>query len=344
MDNATEFLTDLAAPVKVRKTRAPKHDFQNGEGKVFAHRHSNGGGWVADTAYVAESVKVASGCGVYGCAKVTDNVTLSGKAHIGDHARVMHNVSLSGTALVRGSAIVRDRVNLTEKTFVAGQAHLSGNTFTQGRVYIGDFAVVHNTRCNGPKSSYSIELLGNARVFDSVLNGPVFVGDSAYMQNSHVGFIRCLSSSKIFNSNINTSVDGEISMFAYPGGGRRRRRAAEPNPANVPEIADRLLRIHGLVMNSRIQMRPCIITPQAYLLDCTLHLYHQDTSTLFTEFPAGAVVNLSTSVLTTLVQYYRRDTAQTAAASPIPAIASVGTVPNFDQLRQRRIMRMEETT
>lgn len=341
MVEATDLLPDLATPVKARKIRVPKHDFGNGEGKVFAHRHSNGNGWVADTAYVAESVKVASSCGVYGYARVTDNVTLSGKAHVGDHARVMHNVTLSGATVVRGHALVRDRVNLTEKAFVTGQSHLSGHTFAQGRVYIADFAVVHNTRLNGPRASYSIELIGNARVFDSTLNGPTFVSDSAFLQNAQLGFIRCVGAGKIINSTLNTSIDGEITMYAYPGGSRRRR-AAEPDPATVPLIADRLIRVEGLVMNSRVQIRPCVITPRAYLLDCTLHLYHQDVSTLFPEFPAGAVVGLNTNVLTTLVQYYQRGTAAAAASSAIPAIAAVGVVPV--EARQRRIMRMEEAT
>lgn len=346
MDNATEFLTDLATPVKARKIRASKHDFKNGEGKVFAHRHSNGDGWVADTAYVAESVKVSSGCGVYGYARVTDEVVLSGKACVGDHARVMHNAKLSGNTIVRGSAIVRDRVNLTERAFISGQAHLSGNTFAQGKVFITDFAVVHNARCNGPKSSYTIEIRGNARIFDSTLRGPVFILDSAYLDNATVTFAGCINSGKIINATVNTGhVDGEITMFAYP---RRRRRggsaATEPDPTTVPSLAGRLICVQGLVMNSQMMMRPCVITPHAYVLGCTFSLYGQSWPVDFTEFPPGPIHSLNTNRLESVVNWYRRTSAPTAAPSAIPAIASVGIAPSFDQIRQRRIMRMEETT
>jgi hypothetical protein len=37
----------------------PKYDFQDGKGAVLAHQHSNGGGWVADTASVAATAKVS---------------------------------------------------------------------------------------------------------------------------------------------------------------------------------------------------------------------------------------------------------------------------------------------
>ena len=47
-----------------------KHDFKNGKGLVPAHRHSNGGGWVADTARVSDSVYVGEFARVFGNADV----------------------------------------------------------------------------------------------------------------------------------------------------------------------------------------------------------------------------------------------------------------------------------
>lgn len=35
-------------------------DFEDGNGPVPAHQHSNGGGWVADTATVADTAYVGS--------------------------------------------------------------------------------------------------------------------------------------------------------------------------------------------------------------------------------------------------------------------------------------------
>ena len=45
------------------------HDFNDGKGPAPAHKHSNGGGWVADTATVAASAFVGPDARVYGGAR-----------------------------------------------------------------------------------------------------------------------------------------------------------------------------------------------------------------------------------------------------------------------------------
>ena len=71
-----------------------KFDFQDGNGLVPAHKHPNGGGWVANTASVAESVYVGpkaqvSGLArVYGSAWVYDTARVSGSAAVYESARV----------------------------------------------------------------------------------------------------------------------------------------------------------------------------------------------------------------------------------------------------------------
>ena len=47
--------------------------FDFGNGPVSAHQHSNGGGWVADTATVSESVFVGREAMVFDNAVVTGN-------------------------------------------------------------------------------------------------------------------------------------------------------------------------------------------------------------------------------------------------------------------------------
>ena len=42
------------------------HDFQDGRGPVPAHPHSNGGGWIADTATVDATARVSGDAQVYG--------------------------------------------------------------------------------------------------------------------------------------------------------------------------------------------------------------------------------------------------------------------------------------
>ena len=55
-------------------------DFNDGNGLVPAHQHSNGGGWVADTASVDATVQVSGNARVYGDARVYDNASVSGNA------------------------------------------------------------------------------------------------------------------------------------------------------------------------------------------------------------------------------------------------------------------------
>jgi hypothetical protein len=54
------------------KARVITHDFGDGNGPVPAHRHPNGGGWVADTAGVASGVFVGKDALVYEDAEVLD--------------------------------------------------------------------------------------------------------------------------------------------------------------------------------------------------------------------------------------------------------------------------------
>ena len=63
-------------------------DFQDGNGPVPAHKHSNGGGWVADTATVAETAYVGPDARVYGNARVYDVAEVYGDARVYGYARV----------------------------------------------------------------------------------------------------------------------------------------------------------------------------------------------------------------------------------------------------------------
>ena len=339
MGDVLDLVPDLAAPKKARKIRASKHDFKDGDGRVFAHRHANGNGWVADTAQVAESVFVSSGAQVYGNARVFDTVKITGKASVGDFARVMNRVKLSGNAIVRGSALLRDSVHLTGKALVTGQAYLSGNTFADGRVRIGDFAVVHNTRCTGPKFAYALEIWGNAKVFDSRLSGPSRVQDTAVLQGATLNYSCCQGSAKVFQSTVNTDIDADLMPWIH--GYRRRRRSVLPDPSAAPSLDGRQVWIEGMVFNSHLSVRPCTINSGAYLINCSLSLYNMNMTQVFPEFPPGVLIDMQTNSLENLLARYR---APTAAEGPaIPMIAAVGVVPAFDQPRQRRIMRMEET-
>ena len=79
------------------------HDF--GDGFVMAHQHANGGGWVADTAYVDDSAFVDPDAKVCGRAEVTDGARLEGHAIVADDACVCDN-SVVEDSVVQEQALV----------------------------------------------------------------------------------------------------------------------------------------------------------------------------------------------------------------------------------------------
>ena len=80
------------------------HDFGDGRGPVAAHRHPNGGGWVADTApvdataYVGPNAQVSDNARVYGNAQVFGDARAYGNAHVSDNARVFGNARVTITS------------------------------------------------------------------------------------------------------------------------------------------------------------------------------------------------------------------------------------------------------
>jgi hypothetical protein len=86
--------------------------FDFGFGLVNAHRHPNGGGWVADSAIVAESAYVGPDATVFGLARVYGNARILGNSQVYGDAEVYGSASVYGYSVIRlrawicGNAIV----------------------------------------------------------------------------------------------------------------------------------------------------------------------------------------------------------------------------------------------
>jgi len=65
-----------------------KFDFQDGNGPVPAHKHPNGGGWVADTSSASKTAYVGPNARVFGDARVFDGARVSGYARVSGNAEV----------------------------------------------------------------------------------------------------------------------------------------------------------------------------------------------------------------------------------------------------------------
>jgi carbonic anhydrase/acetyltransferase-like protein (isoleucine patch superfamily) len=80
--------------------------------------HSNGGGWVANTATVNASAYVGPNARVLGTAKIYNNARVEDYAVVMDSATVQNNAIVSGHALVMGSALIRDYARIRDRAIV----------------------------------------------------------------------------------------------------------------------------------------------------------------------------------------------------------------------------------
>lgn len=119
-------------------------DFRDGHGSVTAHRHLNGGGWVADTAHVDDSVYVSPYARVYEYASVYGNVRIGNSAQVRGHATVRENACVSGNAVVEGNSLVEGSAILEGNSLICCGTHLKEN------IRIGGNTILAGTeRCLG---------------------------------------------------------------------------------------------------------------------------------------------------------------------------------------------------
>ena len=119
-----------------------KFDFNDGNGLVPAHKHANGGGWVADTAEVVDTVYVGSYALVYGNASVSGNVEVFEEARVFGDAKVTGNAKITGyakvfeDALVYGNTKVTGNARVFEYALVSGYAAVFGDARVVGYVKV----------------------------------------------------------------------------------------------------------------------------------------------------------------------------------------------------------------
>lgn len=205
MDPQNELVPDIGSVPAIRKARVQKHDFKDGAGKVAAHRHDNGHGWVADTAYAAPSVVVKRGAGVAGFARVYDSCIIGAKALVAGHAKVYGNVTMLGNTSVRDSAIVCGQVTLSGNAAVSGVARVFGSCALQGDVRLSDDSQLVDTSCHND-TARPLVIFGGSRIHSSRLyNG-------CYIRNSRV------SASSISVCAVDESVIDDATVSAWLNG------------------------------------------------------------------------------------------------------------------------------
>ena len=166
-----------------------KHDFGDGSGSVAAHRHSNGGGWIADTATVMDSVYVSR------------NAQVFGEASVSDHARIRDSARVSGSAEVYGNAQVFDRAEISDDAVVCDIAKVYGDAKVGGNARVEDHARVFGRA----------SVTGNARVYGGaeVVDDASVSGDAAVFDNAKV-FAQVSGNALVFD---NAQVPGDARVL-----------------------------------------------------------------------------------------------------------------------------------
>ena len=120
--------------------------FDFGNGPVRAHRHPNGGGWVANTAGVEDSVYIDSEAVVYENAVVLGEARIFGSSRIKGSAVVGGKVRVNGASEVYGSALILGEAQLAGFSRVFGYARVHGEAVVYGRVggnaIVGGYSVI----------------------------------------------------------------------------------------------------------------------------------------------------------------------------------------------------------
>ena len=223
------------------------YDFEDGAGPVPAHQHSNGGGWVADSARVAASAFVGPDAKVFGNASVYDNASVYGNASVSGNALVYGNASVYDNAKVYGNAWVFGTARVFGNAVVYGNARVSGNAWVCDNAWIYDNAWVYdNARVFGNAWVYNnAEVFGNAEVYGNAVvygNASVF-GNADVCGNAVVGMRLDRFDAAIKE---NTMSDGIAEIRAVAG-----RISDVDDHVTVHQAADEIERLRAELVEER---------------------------------------------------------------------------------------------
>ncbi len=112
---------------EVRIVGATPAKRQLGWSKGAGHTHSNGGGWVDNTATVNSTAYVGPNAMVLGTAKVYNYARIEDYAVVMENATVRDNAVVSGYAAVRNNAIVRNNAKVRDRAILQDNCIIEGN-------------------------------------------------------------------------------------------------------------------------------------------------------------------------------------------------------------------------
>ncbi|MDO4864571.1 MAG: DUF6055 domain-containing protein [Ruminococcus sp.] len=137
-ENHYPFLSKNRYPYGVTIEGAGIKQSRGGVNEASGRRHANGGGFVANTAKVDDSVYVGKDARVLGYA------TVSGSARIDGHATVTGSAKVSGNAVVTGHAVVAENAQVKDNAIIADYAGVMGDSIVSDNARVIESGLVFN--------------------------------------------------------------------------------------------------------------------------------------------------------------------------------------------------------
>lgn len=212
---------------------------------IEGHEHPYGGGFVADTAEVADTVYVGKDAMVLGKSKISDNAVITGhavvsNATVSDNAKISDYACVYGfwwaTPTISGNAKIGENAVVTAGACVSGNARVMGNAYLLDSYHVTDNATVKGTAyCYGEGTASGQAILdGEFFNENSVSHGAAFGWQESEEYNDSLPYTDGLYAGFEF--------DSSSGVFAYDTYG-----ATHGLMRNLPEWQDDLYGAMGVI-------------------------------------------------------------------------------------------------
>ena len=213
MPDIIDEMVDQGLLVIKTAPRQKKHRFHADElePRVDAHRHPNGGGWIANTAKVATSVYVAANSEVFGHAEINGHTIIRGRCRVFGNARIDGDITLLGDVVVKDNARIYGRATITGRIDLKNNVCVYGTSGIRGEVVLSGSSVINESIVAGWGT-----VCGRAHISSSVCEGDFCVCDHAAINASTVrgrffiGGTTTICASRIINA---IPLNGNYSKF-----------------------------------------------------------------------------------------------------------------------------------
>lgn len=173
------FLGKTRYPYAVTIEGADIQQTANNTGMAQGHYHSNGGGFVAETARVDDSVYVGKN------AKVLGYTTVTGNAQIKDYAAVTGAAKVSGNAIISGHAVVAENATVKDNAIVSDSAGVMGNSIVSDNARVLESGLVfnnYNVSGNATVKGVSYGLAKGSATGQAITDGDYYDDSSRTLQ------------------------------------------------------------------------------------------------------------------------------------------------------------------